>query len=201
MDFRDREGHMMQPRSGIVDEDDVVRITLALQEHGAELIAAIGHDVFRQPEAHRHVELAGGPHRGREHLDVVDALRAGAVEGLEMHDASRLGLHGRAKLKRCADNIGGVQGSVLERRVDPPCRQTALAEMSLRQVEILLGQHAQADTFALWLGAGLEYKAVVTAFFQAAQIERVAVVVAHHEAKRVDVERAALREVAHAFTT
>ena len=86
----------MQARSRIVDEDDVVRIALALQEDGAQIVGPVMDDVFGQAEAHRHVEFASMPHRGGEHLEMVEPLRAGAVELLEIHDAPGLGRHGRA---------------------------------------------------------------------------------------------------------
>ena len=69
--------------------------------------------------------------------------------------------------------------------------------MRLREIEVVLGEHAHADALAGGLGSGLEHEAVVAAFLQAAQVERSLVFVAHHEAEGVDIERAAFREVAH----
>jgi len=78
-------------------------------------------------------------------------------------------------------------------------RQTAGAEMRFSAIKIILGEDAQADPLAGGFGAGLEHDAVVAAFLKAAQVERVVIVVAHHEAKRVDIESAALCEIAHAM--
>ncbi len=55
--FRNGEGGMMQPRPGARREHDIVRIALALQEHEHRIVAAVGRDIFGQPEAHGHVEF------------------------------------------------------------------------------------------------------------------------------------------------
>src|SRR5262245_2540324 len=197
VDFRDRERGMVQARSGIVDEDDVVRIALALQEDRAQVVGAVVDDVFRQAEAHLHVEFQRRSHLVGKHLEMVDALRAGAVEQFEVHDPSRLGRHGRADFERRARNIDGVQAAALERHVDEARRQPARLEVRLREIEVVLGEHAHPDTLAGGRAAGLQYQAMVAAFLQAAQIERGFVLVAHHEAERLDIEGTALRQVGH----
>ena len=197
VDFGDGVRGVVQARTGIFDEHDVVRISLALQEHGAQFVAALVHDVLGQAKAHRHVELAGLAHLGREHLEVVEALRAGAVKRLEVHDAPRLGLHGGAKLERGTHGVRGVEGAVLERHLHPSRRHAARREMRLREIEILLGEHAHSDPLAGGRIAGLQHQAVVAALFQATQVERAGVLVAHHQAEGVDIEGAALFQVAH----
>jgi hypothetical protein len=125
IDFRDREGGVVQARSRIVDEDDVVRIAFALQENGAQVVGAVVDDVFGQAEAHLHVEFQCRLHLVGKHLDMVDALWASAVEQLEVHDPPRLGGHGRADFERRPRDIDGVQAAALERHVGPARRQSA----------------------------------------------------------------------------
>ncbi len=78
------EREMMQPRPRAVEEDDVVRIALALQEHAAKIERALGRDVFAEAKARRHVEFAGLPDLGRQDLVVVEAKRRTAGVAREL---------------------------------------------------------------------------------------------------------------------
>ena len=70
-------------------------------------------------------------------------------------------------------------------------------EMRLRLVEVLVGEHAKADALALRLaGRALQREAVVAALLDAAQPDRVGVLVAHDQPHHLDVEVAAGGEVA-----
>src|SRR5262249_40009037 len=70
--FGARECSVMQARTRLLEEHDVVRIALALQEDAGEF-SAPGHDLFAQPEARGHVELARLAHVGHQNLKVIDA--------------------------------------------------------------------------------------------------------------------------------
>src|SRR5262245_41787385 len=69
--------------------------------------------------------------------------------------------------------------------------------MRLRALEVVLGEHAEADALALRLAQGaLEREAVVAALLHPAQPDRVGILVAHDQAQHLDVEIAAGGEVA-----
>src|SRR5713226_2838128 len=67
--FRDAECGVMEPRPGAGSEDDVVRVALALQEDEQQVLRSIRRDVFREPEAHAHPELACLLHVGHQQLE------------------------------------------------------------------------------------------------------------------------------------
>ena len=70
-------------------------------------------------------------------------------------------------------------------------------EMRLRALEVVLGEHAEADALALRLAQGaLEREAVVAALLHPAQPDRVGVLVAHDQTQHLGVEIAAGGEVA-----
>ncbi len=194
--FRDAEGGVMQPRPGAGREHDVVRIALALQEHEEQFLAVVGRDVFREPEAQAHPELAGLLHVRHQQLEVVDALRHRAVMILERHHQPRLEVHGGAELDRRPVHVRHVQRTALMRHLGPLGGQAQLLEMVLRLLQVLLGEDPQADPLCLGLTRGaLEHEAVVAGLCHPAQIDRVLVLVADDEADQVDVEVAALGQI------
>src|SRR6516225_8413266 len=74
--FRRQIRDMMKTRTGAVEEDDVVRIALALQENAEQIRASRRRNVFGQAETRLHVHGARVAHPGREDLIVIEALRA-----------------------------------------------------------------------------------------------------------------------------
>ena len=83
------------------------------------------------------------------------------------------------------------------RDLDPFRRQSSLVEKCLRLLQILLAEDAHADPLGLRLAAAtLEHKAVVTGLGDAAEIERIAILVADDEAEEIHVEISACRQVA-----
>ena len=90
-----------------------------------------------------------------------------------------------------------VQGPALVRRLDPSGGQAGAAIERLGLVEVLLGEHAQADAPAhRRLGGALQHQAVVAGFLQPAQIEPIRRAIAHHQADQLAVEREARVEIA-----
>ena len=143
----------MQPRPGPGREHDVVRVALALQEHEQQVLGAVGRDVFRQPEAHAHPELAGLLHVGHQQLEMIDPLRHRAVVVLEGDDEARLHVHGGAELDRRAAHVRDMQRAALVRDLDPFRRQAGLVEKRLGLLQVFLGEDAHADTLGLRLAA------------------------------------------------
>ena len=64
------EGDVVEARAGLLREDDVVRVPLALEGHHHH--GVVGDDVLGQAEAHVVVEDERGVHRRRHNLDVVE---------------------------------------------------------------------------------------------------------------------------------
>ena len=63
-------------------------------------------------------------------------------------------------------------------------------------IEVVLAEHAHADAQAGWRVAGSpQYKAMVTGFLDATQIERVTILLRHHEADYLGVEQPASVEI------
>jgi hypothetical protein len=166
-----------------------VRVALALQEHEQKILGAVRRDVFRQTEAHAHPELARFLHVGHQQLEMVEPLRHRPTVMLERDHEARLQVHGGAELNRCAAWIADVQSSALVRDFDPLRRQTGLFEERLGLLQILLGEDAHADALGLRLTFGaLENEAVMARLGDAAQIDRVFVLITDDEADQIDVE-------------
>ncbi len=130
-------------------------------------------------------------------MKVVDPLRHRAVVMLEGHDEPRLARHGGAEFERRADGVVDVQGAALMRTFDPLRRQSGLFEIELRLLQIFLAEAAHADPLGLRCAGALEDERVMARFGDAAQIDRILVLVADNEADEIDVKRAAFAEVGH----
>ena len=185
----------MQPRAGAGREHDVVRIALALQEHEQRIVGAVRRDVFGEPEAEPHVEFQLALHVRHQHLEMVDALRHRAVVLSERDEQPRLGRHGGAEFERHAERIADMERAALIRPLHPLRRQAGLLEIMLGLLQILLGEAAHADALRLRRGGALEHQAVMTRLGDAAQIDRVLILVADDEADEIDIERAAFRQI------
>ena len=189
--FRRGESNMVQPRAGAFEEHDVVRVALALQEHAGQLLA-LRHDVFAQPEAGRHVELGRLAHVGREDLIVVDPMRGAAAMQMELREHAWHHRHGRAELQRHAGHILRVQRLALMRNVGPGRRAAFALKERLQMIEIVLAKHPHADACAGRRIAGApQHQAVMTGFLDAAQIDRVAILLGHDKADHLGVEQPA----------
>ena len=119
----------MQPRPSAGRENDIVRIAFALQEYEERLVAAVHRDVFGQAKPHRHVEFQFALHVRHQQLEVIDALRHGAVMMLETGYKPRLCRHGGAEFERGAERIADMQRSTLVRPLDPLRRQSCFLEI------------------------------------------------------------------------
>ena len=129
---------------------------------------------------------------------MIQPLRDCAAVVLEGDDQARLLIHGCAEFNRRADRIRHVQGATLVRDLDPLRRQAGLFEKGLRLFQIVLGENAHADALGSRLVAcALEHEAVVACLGNAAEIERVTILVADDEADEIDVEAPAAREILH----
>ena len=171
MHLRRQVGDVMEARTGAVEEHDVVRIALALQEHAAQIGGALRRDVFAQAETGLHVELAGLAHVRRQDLIMVDALGAAAAMRAEGGDHARHHRHGRAELERRADRIGDLQRAALMRHLGPGRGATFRVEKGLAPVEIGLGEHAHADARAGGFVALAQHQAVMAGLLDAAEIK------------------------------
>ncbi|MEH0547617.1 hypothetical protein QA802_32415 [Streptomyces sp. B21-105] len=103
----------------------------------------------------------------------------------------------RAQFERRADGVGDVQGTTLVRDVDPLGGQPPLTEPGVREVEVLVEEHPEADPPA---GApaflvDFQDEAVVAGFGQPAQVAGAVVLVADDEPQRFRVEVAARGQV------
>src|SRR5581483_12423099 len=85
----------------------------------------------------------------------------------------------------------------LVRTLHPPHRQAVLIEIKLRLLQILLGEATHADALGLDRSGALEHQGVMASLGNAAQVQRVLVLVADDEADQIDIERPALAEVVH----
>src|ERR1700722_9162602 len=128
---------------------------------------------------------------------MIDAVRRRAVVMLKAREQPRLQRHGGAEFERQAERIADMQGAALVRPLDPLCRQAGLLEISFRLFQILLGEAAHADPLGLRRAGALEHQRVMTDLGDAAQIDRVLVLVADDQADEVDIEGAALRQIFH----
>ncbi len=168
--FLRKIGEVMQPWARAVEEHDVVRIALALQEHAAQRAAA--GDVFGEPEADLVIEAQRARHVRREDLVVVDALRAAAAMARELRDLPRHHRHARAELQRRSHPVGDVQRAALERRFGPCHRAAVLLEEAEGFLQVLLAQHAQADARAHRRVLALpQHQAVVAGLLDAAVVQ------------------------------
>ena len=91
--------------------------------------------------------------------------------------------------------IVGAEGARLIGPLHPFHRQALAFEEVLRLVEILFRIDLEAEVAGFGLLAFPEHDAVMAAFFQRAQVDRVLRLVRHLQAEHVDVEGAALRQV------
>ena len=127
---------------------------------------------------------------------MIESLRHGAVVVLECDHKARFELHGRAELDRCPARIRNVQGASLVRDLRPLRRQPGFLEEHLGLLQILLGEDAQTDSLGLRLAPrAFEDEAVVARLGNAAQIDRVAILVAHDEPEQIDIEVATDRQI------
>ncbi len=187
----------MQPRPAPRGEHHVVRVALALQPGRPDLVLAVGGGEFGEPEADRQVELGRLPDVVRRDLEMVEPHRARALVELEPLQVGRQVVHGGAEFERRADRIVDVQRAALIGPLGPLRLEAGQAEVLEGAVEIVLGEHAQADALAHRRLVGLaEHQAVVRALLQRAQIERVLVAVAGDQAQHVAIERLRLVEIA-----
>ena len=186
---------MMQPRPGAGCKHDVVRIALALQEDEQRLVAAIGRDVFGEPEAEPHVEFQLPLHVRHQNLEMIDTLRHGAAMMLEIHQEPRLGRHGGAEFQRHTARIADVQRLALVWPLHPLRRQAGLLEIVLRFFKILLGEAPHADALGFGHARTLEHQRVMARLGDPAQIDRILVLVADDQADQIDIKGAALRQI------
>ena len=126
-------GDVVQARTLAAGEHHVVRVSLALQKHHHELVGVVD-DVLGQSETDRAVEIETGLHVRRDYLDVVQALRAGALVDFQVMEQAWPGFHGSAELERRAGRIGRLQRAALMRHVDPCRAKTRLREACLRKL-------------------------------------------------------------------
>src|SRR5262249_56046697 len=117
---------------------------------------------------------------------------------LECDDEARYHLHGGVELDGSAAGIRDMQRAALVRHLDPFCRQAGFVEERLGFPQILFAENAHADPLGLRVtAAALEHEAMVTGLGDAAEIERVLVLVADDEAEKIHVEISAHRQVFH----
>src|SRR5262245_35023148 len=186
----------MQSRARPGREHDIVRVALALQKHEQQVLGAVGGNIFGQPEAHAHPELARLLHVGHQQLEMIEPLRHRAMVMLERDDEARLDLHGGAELDRGTAGVADVERAALVRNLDPFRRQAGLLKKRLGLLQVLLGEDAHPDALGLRRApCALEHETVVAGLGNAAQIERVLVLVADDEAEQVHVEISGDREV------
>src|SRR5205807_266839 len=127
-------------------------------------------DVLRQPKAHAHPEFARLLHVRYQQLEMIEPLRHGAMMMLEGDDEAGLEIHGRAELDRRPAGVRDMQRAPLMRDIDPIRRQAGALEKRLGLLQILLGEHAHADTLGARLATrALEHETVVTRFGDAAE--------------------------------
>ena len=136
-----------------VGEGEVVDVALAVQPHRPELGIAgvVGLGVFGQAEAELGVEVVARLHVGREAVDVVDALDAGAlIGGIALQHALAL-VHLEIEVERHAGDVGGAERAALVRHLGKRGGQIAALEPVGGAVEVVLARHLEAER----LGGGL----------------------------------------------
>src|ERR1700722_1559451 len=147
--LRRQEGEMMHTRPVAMKKDEVMRIPLPLQENAAKAFI-IRRDIFRQPEPQAHVEFQRPPYVRGQHLDVIEPQRAAAFVPMKVGDVTRLDWHARTELQKSPAWIRDMQGPVLIGDRRPSAVATKSQKEIVRLVEILIGQHAQADPQTAW---------------------------------------------------
>src|SRR5262245_59723544 len=108
---------MVECRPVTLEEDEIVRRILNLQEHADWVVA--GGDVIGYPAADRCVEPGPFFNLRDGNLVVVEATGLRTLVLMNFHIETRLPVHRRANLERRAANISRVQSSALERTLDP----------------------------------------------------------------------------------
>ena len=88
-----------------------------------------------------------------------------------------------------------MERASLVRSLDPLRRQAGLVEIGLRLFQILLGKAAHADALGKRRAGALEHERVMAGLGDAAQVDRILVLVADDKADQIDIEGAALRQV------
>jgi hypothetical protein len=127
---------------------------------------------------------------------VVHAQGARAFVGVDRDVRARLRLHGGDQLDWRSHRVGEPQRAALVRHLDEPRRDAGAVEVRLRLVEILLVEHVHADAFAArHVGGPLQREAVMAAFLDAAQPQRIGILVADDQTDHLGIERLAGREI------
>ena len=88
-----------------------------------------------------------------------------------------------------------MQRPALIRPLDPLRRQSGFLEIGFRFFQILLGEAAHADALGFGRARALEHERVMARLGDAAQIDRILVLVADDKADQIDIEGAALRQI------
>ena len=128
---------------------------------------------------------------------MIEAERAGAAIAARVGEQSRSGLHGRAEFERSTGWVGRVERAVLMLDLDPRGRKAADGEMRLEEIEVFLRSDPEAETLHRRL-APFQHEAMMAGLLHSPQPQRLAVLVAHDQAQRVAIKRAARGEVADA---
>jgi hypothetical protein len=156
-----------------MEKHEVVRVALALQKHGADMLF-VGRHIFGEPETQSHIEIQRRPQPWCQQLNVIQPHSTAALVMLKVGDLARLDRHARTKLQRIAARVERVQGLALESDVHPLYRAGALFEELIRLNEVRVGKNAQADSQAMRRGSALaKHQRVVTGFLDAAEIQRI----------------------------
>ncbi len=110
---------MMQPRPDAVGEGEIVHIAFAVQPNRPKLrIGAVGLGIFGETEAKLGIEVIARLHIGREAVEMVDALDAGAmISAVFLQHRWRL-IHPGIEFERHAERVGGAQRAALMGRLD-----------------------------------------------------------------------------------
>src|ERR1700733_9882005 len=140
------QSDMMQARADTVGEGEIVDVALAVHPYGPELgVGVVGLGIFGEPEAELAIEIVALLHVGREAIEMVDALNAGAkmVAILLQHAGGLVHLH--VKIERHPERIGGAQRAPLMRQIRERCRQVAAIEPERGAVEVLLAGKLKAE--------------------------------------------------------
>ncbi len=189
----------MQARPAAVGEGEIVTLPLrcihTAQSFGSAPSVSV---VFGEAEAELGIEIVGGLHVGREAVDVVDALDARALIGRIFLQHRGHAIHLEIEIERHADRIGGAQRAALERHVRPRHRQVARVEPFGGLVEIVFAADLEAERERRDVVRLAQHDRVMVALLDAAQIERVAVLVGDEIAEAIDIEGARAGEVGHA---
>ena len=150
-----------------------------------------------QAEAERGVKIGRRLDVGRGDLDMVEALRAAAMEFVEALHQPRQRFHRDAEFDRRARAVMKAKRAALVRQVEPAVLDVVAVEISLGGVEVAIGQHPETDGLTDRRGGGsAQHQAVVAGFFEPAQIGGIIVAVRQHQTEHVAIEGAARVEIA-----